>query len=300
MEHPPALPPWELRHLRAFIAVIEHQSFTRAAESLWVSQPSLSRTIAQMEHQVGQRLIIRDNGMERLTEAGVRLEPYARRVLAAAGDAFAAIESFCPILRIGFTWNALGEDTGDLISEFEAAHPKTSVRLSRCDDDPLGGLADGRSDLALLRGTPPPAKVAHIVLRSEPRVAVLPSDHKLADQPHVGLADLGHETLVINVPTGSTPTALWGHHCAQRDIIKVHNIDEWLEAIAGGQGVGVSASSTRDLRPHPRVVYRPLPEAPSVPVVLAWTLSHAHPLAAQFIDTARRMSTAQASVCDRC
>jgi DNA-binding transcriptional LysR family regulator len=301
MDQPVVPPPWELRHFRALVAVTDHQSFTRAAESLWISQSSLSRTIAQMERMAGLRLVVRDSGTARLTEAGAVLEPHARRILAAVEDAYATTTSRNPTLRVGFTWNALAEDTSSLITEFEVMHPGLSVRLIRCDDGPLAGLDDGRSDLALLRGTPPRGKVSHVVLRAEPRMAVLPSDHVLVDRSAVELADLENEPLVINVATGSTPRTLWGYRSSDAHVVEVHNIDEWVEAIASGRGIGVSASSTSTLHPHPRVVYRPLPDAPAVPVVLAWPRTHAHPLARDFVAMAQHIvGRGNGSTCGRC
>ncbi|KJY16248.1 transcriptional regulator, partial [Streptomyces sp. NRRL S-444] len=73
--------PLELRHLRYLLAVAEHGSFTRAAEELHVSQPTLSQQIRQLERTVGVQLLDRTGRAVRLTDAGATFLPYARRAL---------------------------------------------------------------------------------------------------------------------------------------------------------------------------------------------------------------------------
>lgn len=63
----------DLNHLRSFVAVAEELNFTRAARRLNMTQPPLSRQIAQLEHAVGVRLLDRTNRSVRLTAAGKRL-----------------------------------------------------------------------------------------------------------------------------------------------------------------------------------------------------------------------------------
>ena len=71
----------ELRHLRAFVAVAASNSFTRAADRLFITQPALTRTIRQLESLVGAALIDRDTHPISLTPAGEEFLPYASRIL---------------------------------------------------------------------------------------------------------------------------------------------------------------------------------------------------------------------------
>ena len=81
----------ELRHLRYFLAVADAAHFTRAAQKLWVSQPTLSQQIKQLEEELGAPLFHRGAGGVQLTAAGEKFRPYAERVLHEMEEAVAAI-----------------------------------------------------------------------------------------------------------------------------------------------------------------------------------------------------------------
>src|SRR5262249_56477707 len=74
----------ELRHLRYFAALAEHQGFSRAARALHVSQSAISEQIADLEHEIGVPLLLRSNHHVRLTSHGEIFLEEARKVLAAA------------------------------------------------------------------------------------------------------------------------------------------------------------------------------------------------------------------------
>ena len=81
----------ELRHLRYFLAVADAAHFTRAAQKLWVSQPTLSQQIKQLEEELGAPLFHRGAGGVQLTAAGEKFRPYAERVLREMEEAVAAL-----------------------------------------------------------------------------------------------------------------------------------------------------------------------------------------------------------------
>ena len=71
----------ELRHLRYFLAVANSHSFTRAADLLGVSQPTLSHQIKQLESLLGTVLLVRTVRDVELTSAGRLFKPYCERIL---------------------------------------------------------------------------------------------------------------------------------------------------------------------------------------------------------------------------
>src|ERR671911_2509030 len=79
----------DLRQLRAFVAVAEELNFTRAAERLHMAQQAISKSVRQLEAELGVELLERTTREVRLTEAGAALLEAGRDVLRAADAAFA-------------------------------------------------------------------------------------------------------------------------------------------------------------------------------------------------------------------
>src|SRR5215468_4215120 len=84
----------DLRLVGYFVAVADHQHFSRAATELRVAQPSLSRQIRRLEQQIGVSLFDRTPQRTRLTEAGEEFLPQAKSLLPSAAQAIA--QPRCP------------------------------------------------------------------------------------------------------------------------------------------------------------------------------------------------------------
>ena len=83
-----------LHLLRIFAAVAEHNSFSRAASALYISQPAVSKGVQELEEQVGLPLLDRSRRKLVLTEAGTLLYQYAQRLFAVEQAAETALEQF--------------------------------------------------------------------------------------------------------------------------------------------------------------------------------------------------------------
>ena len=89
----------ELRHLRYFLAVADTRSFTRAAERLHVTQPTLSHQIKQLESMVGTMLFDRSTKEVELTDAGRLFKPYCERILKEIDASALAISELEGLMR---------------------------------------------------------------------------------------------------------------------------------------------------------------------------------------------------------
>ncbi|WP_087873879.1 LysR family transcriptional regulator [Arthrobacter globiformis] len=275
----------EFRHLRSLVAVAEELNFTRAAERLHTTQPSLSRSIASLEQAVGAVLVQRDRRSVALTPAGTRFVAYAQLALKALEEGVDAVTGQPLILRICFA-GALAEITGPAVKTFESLHPGIQVDIRRYDD-PLARLSEGRCHVAFLLGNPHNPAFQTLTLTEEVRMVALPVGHRLVERSTISLKELTRETLVMNVLAGSTRVNLWDDADRPSRIVRVRNIDEWMEAIALGRGIGITPASTARFYSHPQIVFRDLSDAPRVPVVLAWRTGDPHPNIRDFIAAAR-------------
>src|SRR4029079_3467752 len=122
-----------LQQLQYFLATIEHGSFSAAAETLHMAQPSLSEQVRSLEAELGVALFARVGRGVVLTEAGRAFRPAAERVLAALSDAREAVAEVRELaggtLSIGMFGTASGFLLSRLVADFRSRHPNVRLRL---------------------------------------------------------------------------------------------------------------------------------------------------------------------------
>lgn len=264
----------EIRHLRAFLAIAEERSLTRAAQRLHVTQPALSRTLAQLERLVGTRLVDRSTHHVDLTDAGRRFEQAAFDAVRAVESAVASAAGEELPLRLGHSWSS-GIHLSALLRGWNASNPPCPLTVVRFEER-SAGLTSGRVDAALTRGPVDGTRFRSVVVDEEARVAVLQRDHPLARRRRLRLDDLADGTLVQS-SVGTTTLDLWPADHRPSAAPEVATLDDWLVAIASGAGFGISVASTAALHAHPDVRYVPIDGAPAVPLYLAWPKRAPHP-----------------------
>ncbi len=264
----------EIRHLRCFLAIAEERSLTRAGLLLNVTQPALSRTLAQLERDLGVRLVDRSTHHVALTEAGERFERVAFDAVRAFETALATAGGERAPLRIGHSWSA-GTYLSAIVRAWNAEARPCPVIVVRSEDR-SAGLTSGKVDVALTRGPVDRRRFRTVVIDTERRVAVLHRDHPLSHRRSVRLADLA-EGVLVRTQVGITTPDLWPPGARPALGPDVRSVDDWLVAIAAGAGFGVSVASTAVLHPHPDVRYVSLTDAPDAPVLLAWPRRGEHP-----------------------
>lgn len=141
--------------LRGFVEIARVGGFTRAAEELHLSQPSLSRQISTLERELGSDLFHRARGNISLTAAGELLLPYARRMLADAATARREMDEVAGLrrgrVRLGAPPSLCASVVPDVLSAFRHEHPGIEVEMMERGSRALvAALAEGGLDLALL------------------------------------------------------------------------------------------------------------------------------------------------------
>ncbi|WP_419997722.1 LysR family transcriptional regulator [Streptomyces boninensis] len=284
----------ELRHLRAFLAIAEEGNVTRAAARLHTGQPALSRTLRQLEDHLGTRLVDRSTHHLDLTAAGRTFRDKATVALAAVDDALNPATLTRWPLRLGHPWAAYGDLTIPLLRRWDAAHPDVPLELRRIDDR-TAGLTSGKVDAALLRGEVDAPDVVTELLLYEDRLAVLPATSELTSRDTLTLADLAAYPIAMNTIAGTTSLDLWPAGARPPAAIEVTNTDEWLTTIMVGRGLGVTTSATPKIHSHASIVFRPLTDAPPVPVYLAWRKGPGHPALPELVTMALEVANTSPS-----
>jgi DNA-binding transcriptional LysR family regulator len=238
----------DLRLVRYFVAVADHQHFGRAATALRVAQPSLSRQIRRLEQQLGARLLDRTPQGTRLTEAGEVFLPAAKALLRSAARAAAQSRAAAAPSRItiGYT---MGVIVTPAVLELRREHPDADVQVIHVGwDQARNALLDNRVD-ALVTRLPFPTDQLHVtVLYDEPRVLVVPRNHRLAGRESITLDDIADEPMPRVRDSDPAWNAFWrvdprpdGRRAPDGPFIDA--LEDKFEVIAAGQAVAITAGS---------------------------------------------------------
>jgi len=194
--------PFELRHLVYFREVARQLHFRKAAESLAIAQPALSRQIAQLETALGTPLFTRSRRRVELTPAGTllleRLEPVLRTLAGLPGHVSALAEGQTGHVKIAFTGLAMATVLPGILREFSRKHPGIRIELNESPTSAqLAALQAGEISCGFFHpDAPTPALHTHVLLRERNGV-LLPADHPLADKVDLKLRDLADTPFVL-------------------------------------------------------------------------------------------------------
>jgi DNA-binding transcriptional LysR family regulator len=203
-----------LRQLRTFIAVAEKLSFTRAAAALHVQQQTVSKTVMQLERELGVELLERTTHEVRLTPAGAALLESGSEALSSAEAAFQRAQQVglgtIGRVRVGVTPAIGPRDREEVAHALRTGGDMVSVSLHDARPGDLKRMLMARElDLGLIRATGADDPDLHRArLRPTPMVLCLPEGHPLADRSSVGLAEIDGERLLVPSASGTPYTDL--------------------------------------------------------------------------------------------
>lgn len=192
----------DFRHLETFCRVAALKSFSRAADDLFLTQPTVSGHILSLERSLSLRLFDRTGREIRLTKAGEMFLRYASKILTVRKDLLNALSEFSQGIRGELS---LGASTipGEyllprLMGDFKREHPRFTLSLKISDTkDIVQELLQGHIEFGLIG-----AKVDHPSLHYEKFgedeiIIIAPSDHPLTRKRSVGFEDLLKEPWII-------------------------------------------------------------------------------------------------------
>jgi DNA-binding transcriptional LysR family regulator len=194
--------PFELRHLVYFREVARQLHFRKAAETLGVAQPALSRAVAQLETALNADLLNRTRRGVEVTPAGRllldRIEPQLRALAALPADLQALADGQVGHVRVAFTGLAMATVLPPIIREFHRRHPMIRLELTESPTSAqLTALLSG--DIACGFFHPDaatPGVRTHVLLRERNGI-LLPAAHPLAKTATLRLRDLAATPFVL-------------------------------------------------------------------------------------------------------
>ena len=272
----------EFRYVVGFVAVAEELHFGRAAERLHMAQPPLSQQIRALEKQLGVQLFERSTRSTRLTPAGEAFLPHARQILEdvdlARRAATAGGSGEIGRVSIGFAGASSHAAIPKLTRAVRAAHPGIALRLEgqTYAGTALARVAARELDLGFVRLPALRKGVRTRVFELERLVAALPTDHRLAREKDIAVADLADEPFVTF--PGAQGSSVRDHLVrtamnagfTPRIVQEAPDSYTILALVAAGVGVTLTVSSVQHIR-QSGMVYRELRgDVPVLGSALAW------------------------------
>lgn len=232
-----------LRHLRYLIAVAEHGNFTRAAEALHVSQPTLSQQIQQIEARLGVALLDRSGRTVRMTDAGQAYIAHARRALRELEAGHRAIGDLQDLsrghVRVAMTPTFTAYLIGPLVAAFQARHPGIDLQLREMTMDTIAAaVAADEVDLGIAFALPPDAELESHPLFAESLNIVVGERHPWAKRGAVRAAELADTRFGLLSPEFITRVHVEAYlrrvEVAPRVSVEVNTIGALLEIVRAG------------------------------------------------------------------
>ena len=199
----------EMSQLEFFLQVVEEGSFSKAADAVGRTQPAVSIAVRRLEEEVGAPLFDRSQKTPTLTEAGVVIQDYARRILSLRDDARAAVSELRALKR-GLVRVGANESTSlyllpQVILSFREKHPDVKVEIYRHVSERLPReVLERNVDFAVLAFEPVDRDLESFCVLRDELSLILNPEHPLAKRKEVTVEQLGGESfLAHNVKTAS-------------------------------------------------------------------------------------------------
>jgi DNA-binding transcriptional LysR family regulator len=237
-----------LRQIEAFKAVIQQGTVSAAADALFVSQPAVSKLLANLEEDCELRLFERVRGKLVPTRHGMRLYAEIDRVFAGLRQVEHAIECIHrddqKQLTIGVLQALSGSFINRIVGDFLKIHPDVMITIHTRDSPFIAEwLSTQQIDVALISSKVDNPYIERDTLVEHPLMCVLPLKHRLCDQSVIDVSDLQNENFVTFMETTPTRKAVdllfEQNSVTPRITLQASTAPTVCEAVAAGIGVSL-------------------------------------------------------------
>lgn len=287
----------DLRQLRYFVALADTLHFGRAATQLHISQPPLSRQIAELEAELGVVLFTRSSRQVTLTRAGRHFHEEVTRILDSLDVAMRTTQATARgergVLRVCFTMSAAWNVLPPLVKAYGHAYPDAEIQLSEVLPRELNeSLTSGNADIGITFPWWRPDGLEYLPIHAEPLCAVLPAGHRLAESRKIAVGELAGEPF-ITFPLATAPAlhelvigCCRDHGFEPRIRLETHLQQTIVNLVAEGLGVSLVPMSMKKIQ-LTGAVFRPVSRAPIVEQGVIWAARNDNPCLAGFLRCAR-------------
>ena len=255
----------QLRHLRAFLALAETPHFTRAAASVFLSQPAFSALVKALETEVGVHLFDRSTRHVSLTPEGEALVPSARRVVAEFDAAIQGVRDRVRLERgrvsVALLPSLAANWLPAVLRSFRSAHPGIATDVADVlSDGCLERVSDGRADLALAAVRADTSELQAQLFCVDDFHLVCPDGHPLSTRRDVRIRDLAAWPFVHLSRTSSVRQYLEAalHPTPMQTVMEVDQLATVMGMVREGVGISVVPAMTLFHFNVPGIATKPL------------------------------------------
>jgi DNA-binding transcriptional LysR family regulator len=244
-----------LPQIEAFLEVARRQNLSRAAETLFVSQPTLTARLQSLEASLGEQLFVRTRRGMRLTEAGEAFLPFAEHAVAALADGRERLDELrrgvAGRLVLGAPPTVSTYTLPALLARFSAAHPNVRLAVKTgTSEEVLEMVLHDQVQLGIIRSLVH-QEVESVPLYTDALVLIAGPGHRLASSRtgrQVRLADLAGEVLVLFGRSSSylefTTATFRQAGVLPNSVLELDNIEAAKKMVERGLGVSLVPAST--------------------------------------------------------
>jgi DNA-binding transcriptional LysR family regulator len=250
-------PAVELAQLEAFLQVAHHRSFSRAAEALFLTQPSVTARIQSLEREIGERLFERTGRSVTLTDAGRAFMPHAQRALTAVQEGTDAIEAVrhgeVGSIRIGASSSIATYVLPAFFKRFRETRPRVHIHLATGNSEEIiEKLLSSELHVAIVRLTQHP-EIESLHLYNDDLTLVVPPSHPFAQKGRVTVAEAGREPFLFFERSSSYHGLIYSLFLrvgvVPESVMELDSIESTKHMVEAGLGIAVlpSVSVEREL-----------------------------------------------------
>ncbi len=256
----------ELRTLRYFLEIAREENMSRAAERLHVSQPTLSRTMKELEEELGRQLFVRSSYSIHLTDEGMllrkRTEDILEMVYRIKEEFKTAGESIRGNIYIGCAESYLVKYLARAIKHLNETYPLIRYHIVSGDTEQVSDkLKKGIYDFALIAEPPDLSQYNYIELpENDVWGVIMPADHPLAKKENITAEDLRPYSVFTSRQSISADLPRWGSNDADKlNILATFNLSNNASVfVKEGLGVALTFKDLLNTGDDSGIVFRPL------------------------------------------
>jgi LysR family carnitine catabolism transcriptional activator len=253
-----------IKQFRAFLALYKYKNFTRAAQSVFLSQPAFSSIIYSLEKEVNMQLFYRDTKMVKLTADGEMFYNIANDMMAVFNRSIESIKDYTNNQHRRISIATLPSIAAQLLpsitEKFRIKYPDTHFDIKDMQTNScIELIQDGNVDIAICSNKDNLLNINAVKIFSDPYYIVCHRDHPLSSKNNVSLDDISEYKLIRFANTTSIYQSLYENlDLENKDCIEIEQLSTLFGLLLSNSGITLLPELTLYLFRHQDIIIKPV------------------------------------------